>query len=208
MPMIRRSLIAVAAAALVAVLAQAQPFRSSSSSANFKYAVRPEAEFQFARLAYATNRYAGSRGVANPMWAVDWPLAEQHFVPAFTRYTRASTAPDSAIVRLDNDTIFKFPWLLIQQVAAGQWSPTKAEVEQLREYLLRGGFVLFDDFHGLDEWRYFESLMAAILPGRRIVDIPADDPIMNILFELDKSVQIPGERHLYQGLRGPTTWRG
>src|SRR5690606_2199808 len=174
MPMIRRSLIAVAAAALVAVLAQAQPFRSSSSSANFKYAVRPEAEFQFARLAYATNRYAGSRGVANPMWAVDWPLAEQHFVPAFTRYTRAEAAAETAIVELDSDVIFQFPWLMSRQVAQGQWSPTRAEVERLRKYLLRGGFVLFDDFHGQSEWGYFESLMRVVLPDRRIVDIPKD----------------------------------
>jgi hypothetical protein len=207
MRVIRRSLIAIAVAAVVAVLAQAQPFRGGSS-ADFEYATRPEAEFHFARLAYATSRYAGSRGVANPMWAVDWPLAEQHFVPAFTRYTRAETAPESAIVKLDSDIIFQFPWLLIQQVYAGQWSPTRAEAEQLREYLMRGGFVLFDDFHGQEEWRYFESLMSVILPDRRIVDIPKDDAIMNILFPLDQSVQIPGDRHLYRGLEGPTTWRG
>src|SRR5690606_4993306 len=99
MRMPRRPFIALAVtavAAVAAVLAHAQPFRSGSS-ADFKYATRPEAEFHFGRLAYATNRYAGSRGIPNPVWAVDWPLAEQHFVPAFTRYTRASTAPDSAI---------------------------------------------------------------------------------------------------------------
>ena len=207
MRMLRRTILAVAIAALAAVLAQAQPSRGGRSS-GFEYAERAEAEFHFARLAYSTSRYAGSRGIANPMWAVDWPLAEQHFLPAFARYTRTDTAPDSAIVTLDNDAIFRFPWLLVQQVYAGQWSPTPAEVERLREYLLRGGFVLFDDFHGESEWRYFESLLRVILPDRRIVDVPEDDTIMNILFVLDQSVQIPGERHLYRGLEGRTTWRG
>ena len=197
----------IAVAAIAAVFAHAQP-RRSGSSAGFHFATRAEAEFHFARLAYATNNYAGSRNVRNPMWAVDWPLAEEHFVPAFTRYTRTETAPEGAAVTLDDDTIFQFPWVLIQQVAAGQWSPTRAQAERLREYLLRGGFVLFDDFHGNDEWYYFESVISAILPGRRIVDVPEDDPVMNTLFALDQSVQIPGDRHLYQGLRGPTTWRG
>jgi hypothetical protein len=205
-----RSTIAVTVlAALAVVLAQAQPLRGGrSSSSGFEFAERSEAEFHFGRLAYSTSRYAGSRGIANPMWAVDWPLAEQHFLPAFARYTRIDTAPDSGIVTLDNDTIFQFPWVLIQQVSQGNWSPTPAEGERLREYLLRGGFVLFDDFHGQDEWQYFEYLMGAIVPGRRIVDIPEDHAIMNILFVLDQSIQIPGERHLRGGLRGPTTWRG
>ena len=47
-----------------------------------------------------------------------------------------------------------------------------------------------------------------VLPGASIVDIPDTDPLLNILFSLDKRTQIPGERHLYSGMEGPPHWRG
>src|SRR5690606_15416977 len=105
--------------------------------------------------------------------------------------------------------IFDYPWLFVQQVAQRRWQPARREIERLREYLLRGGFLVFDDFHGESEWWYFESVMREVLPGRPIVDIPQDDALMNLLFSLDTRTQIPGERHLrWQRMQRPPHWRG
>jgi hypothetical protein len=170
----------------------------------------PEAEFHMARLAYESRGCAGSRGWCNPMWAIDYPHAEAHFLPALERMTRIETARDSRHVTLSDDSLFDYPWLFVQQVAQGRWQPSQTEAERLREYLLRGGFVVFDDFHGEDEWRWFQSVIRTVLPGLSIVDIPQDDMLMNIMFSLDKRTQIPGERHLggWQRMRGPPNWRG
>src|SRR5688500_2424827 len=66
----------------------------------------PEAEFHMARLAYRYNGgCAGSRGRCNSWWAIDWPHAEAHFLPAVERMTRIEVAPDSRSVLLTDDTV-------------------------------------------------------------------------------------------------------
>ena len=45
----------------------------------------PEAEFHLARLIYRTNRRAGSHGYIQPMWAVDYPLSDAHFLRTLER---------------------------------------------------------------------------------------------------------------------------
>jgi hypothetical protein len=171
----------------------------------------PQAEFHFARLAYDSHgQYAGSRGMSMPMWSIDYPYAEEHFLPALERFTRVNTLHDSAHVQLMDDELYDYPWLLIQQLARGYWDPTDLEVERLREYLYRGGFLVVDDIHGEGEWRWFEDVIARVLPGRPIVDLLADDAVLNIVFDVDSRTQIPGERQLsYNGTAnkdGPPHW--
>jgi len=206
-PKLRLALASGLLAALAAGLAFGQSFlRSAATPARGD--VPPEAEFHMARLAYESSGCAGSRGICQPLWAVDYPLAEAHFLPALARMTRLDVAEDSRHLPLD-DRIFDYPWLFAQQVSQGRWRPSDREIEKLREYLLRGGFLVFDDFHGVGEWRYFESVIQRVLPGRGIVDIPDDDMLMNVLFSLDRRTQIPGDRHLgWQAMEGPPHWRG
>jgi hypothetical protein len=202
--MIAKSLIAVVLACFFAGLAASQPSRRFIESEG-----PPEAEFHMARLAYNTRGCAGSRGWCNAWWAIDYPLAELHFLPAVARFTRLDVAPDSRHVQLIDDRIFDYPWLFVQQVGRGNWNPTPAEAERLREYLLRGGFMVIDDFHGQYEWAAFQSVMQTVLPGRPIVDLPEDERLMDIIFSLDQRTQIPGERHLgWQAMEGPPHWRG
>jgi hypothetical protein len=168
----------------------------------------PEAEFHTARLAYSAYGCAGSRGWCNPWWAIDYPLAEAHFLPAVTRLTRVEVAPDSRHVTLADDNVFDYPWLFLQQPGQGEWLPQVAELERLREYLQRGGFLVVDDFHGEYEWQTFQEAMRNVFPTRPIVDIPDDDMLMSIVFDLDERTQIPGERHLGYRMAGPPHWRG
>jgi hypothetical protein len=84
----------------------------------------------------------------------------------------------------------------MQQPGQGNWSPNSYEAERMREYLLRGGFLMVDDFHGPRDWAVFEAGMRRVLPDRPIIDIPADDPLLHIFYDLNKRTQIPGRRHL------------
>ncbi len=173
----------------------------------------PEAEFHMARMVYSTRGGGGSRGWRMPWWAIDYPEAEINFLPALERFTRLSVAEDSRHLELTDDRLFDYPWLFVQQVGQGYWTPTEAEAARLREYLLRGGFLVVDDFHSEWEWPIFESAIRRVLPDRPIVDIPEGDPLLEIIFPLDKRTQIPGRRHL-RGLgmtpqmEGPPRWRG
>ncbi len=173
---------------------------------------RPEAEFHIARMIYRTNRRAGSHGYNQPMWAVDYPLSDEHFLQTLKRYTRIDVADDSRHLELTDDLLFKFPFLWLQQPGQGGWNPTAEEVERLREYLLRGGFMMVDDFHGEDEWDWFESVMSRVFPDKRFVDIPPNDSVMQLYFDIDERTQVPGDRHVRFGgqvqMQGPPHWRG
>jgi hypothetical protein len=176
----------------------------------------PEAEFHLARMVYSTFAGGGSGRFRQPMWAIDYPDAENHFLPALRRLTNLSVADDSRHIELTDDSIFQYPFLFVQQVGQGNWRPNDDEAERLREYLNRGGFLMVDDFHGQRDWFVFQDAMTKVLPDRAIVEIPLSDPLMHTFFDLDKSTQIPGERHLraYRGgeifaqMEGPATWLG
>jgi hypothetical protein len=197
---------------LLAGIASSQSARGRRSSNEGP----PEAEFHLARMIYRTFGGAGSHGFINPWWAVDYPYAEEHFLPALRRLTNLSVADDSRHLELSDDRIFDYPFMLLQQPAQGNWRPTKEEAARLREYLMRGGFLLVDDFHGEYEWAVFQSVIEQVLPDREIVDIPDSDPIMHVFYDLGDRVQIPGVRHLRRSrggqivaqMQGPASWRG
>ncbi len=179
---------------------------------------RPEAEFHLVRLIYGggLSGLGGFSGFFNNWWAIDYPEAEEHFLPALRRMTTMSVADDSAHLEITDDRIFQFPFLFMQQVGQGNWQPGDREAERMREYLLRGGFLMVDDFHGPYEWDLFQRSMRRVLPDRTIVDIPEDDALMHIFYDLDQRTQIPGRRHLRMGrggqvvaqMAGPPRWRG
>jgi hypothetical protein len=168
----------------------------------------PEAEFHMARLAYYSPGCAGSRGRCNSYWAIDYPDAEAHFIPTLERFTRIDSSDDSAHIRLTDEELYAYPFLFLQQPGINPWSPTDEEAANLREYLMRGGFLVADDFHGEAEWANFAYAMQRVLPGYAIVDIPEDNLLLSIVFDLDERTQIPGHRHLYSGMEGPPHWRG
>jgi len=94
-------------------------------------------EFYLARVAYPTSRSAGSRpGIYNPMWAVDYPFGEMHFQPALSRMTKISvadvTGDEQYFFELDDDRIFQYPFLWMQQPGSGDWRPTEREAAGLR----------------------------------------------------------------------------
>ena len=199
-----------AAAGLFAGLAMSQsrvPELAASADA-------PEAEFHMARMIYSTRGGGGgSRGWRMPWWAIDYPEAEINFLPALARFTRLSVAEDSRHLEVTDDRLFDYPWLFVQQVGQGYWMPSAVEAERLREYLLRGGFLVVDDFHSDYEWPVFEAAIRRVLPEGVIVDIPEGDPLLEIIFPLDNRTQIPGQRHLRgrgmePRMEGPPRWRG
>jgi hypothetical protein len=159
---------------------------------------RPTAEFHFARLAYP-DQSAGYGGFGRGWgsWAVDYPDAEYHFLQGITRLTRVNTSEQARIVSLGDDSIFDYPWLYAVEV--GYWYLDEVDAARLREYLLRGGFLMVDDFHGSAEWSSFLDSMTRVFPDRPIIEIPETDEVLHVLYDLDERVQIPGIRPLMMG---------
>ncbi len=210
--------IRMAAAGLVfCLLAGAASSQTGGSLLSSTNGDSPDAEFHMVRLVYGGSfGRAGSRGFGNPWWAIDYPYAEIHFLPALSRLTNLTVADDSRHLQITDDRIFQYPFVFMQQPGQGGWNPSDAEVERLREYLDRGGFLLVDDFHGDYDWYVFYTAMKRVFPNREIVEIPDDDVLMNIFFDLGDRIQIPGQRHLRMGgggqifaaMQGQPHWRG
>jgi hypothetical protein len=144
-----------------------------------------DAEFRFVRMQYSER--SGARGWGR--WLVDYPEAEYFFTHGVRRLTRVDIG-EPQIVRLTDDALFLHPWLYAVEV--GYWYLSDVEAARLREYLLRGGFLMVDDFHGTLEWAQFIESMTRVFPDRPIVDIPDGDAVLNVLYELDQRIQIPG----------------
>ena len=99
----------------------------------------------------------------------------------------------------DGDEAFNWPWIYAVQV--GEWGFTEQEAKVMREYLLRGGFFMADDFHGEYEWEMFVKRIRFVFPDRPIVDIPDDDAIFHTVFDLNDRFQLPGAAHSVKAAR-------
>jgi hypothetical protein len=131
-------------------------------------------------------------------WTMDYPRSDRHLLSGVKRLTRIDTRAAEQVVSLDgSDDIYNWPMLYAVEV--GHWLLGDKEARQLREYLLRGGFLMVDDFHGVDEWDVFVSSMRRVFPDRQIVDIPNEDPIFHTLYDLDERFQVPGAVYFRTG---------
>jgi len=164
-------------------------------------AVRPNreapGEFQFVRLAYSSNSYGRGGYGRRQMWQTDWPDAEYHFSRGVDRLTRVSVAEQGRILTPLDEEIFDYPW--IYAVEVGYWSLNEQEAAHMRAYLLRGGFLMVDDFHGTYEWAAFVASMERVFPDRPIVEIPETDAALHVVYDLDNRIQIPSRMFIYSG---------
>ncbi len=163
-----------------------------------QYAPPPDpdgSEFYFARLVYDSGMGGGRRRGG---WATDYPEAEYHFMQGVKRLTKVDAAGEGKLVRPLDDEMFEYPWLYAVEV--GRWYLSQEEAEHLREYLLRGGFLMVDDFHGTYQWAGFLDSMQRVFPDRPILEIESEAPIFHVLYDLDQRIQIPGRRYIWSGV--------
>ena len=143
-------------------------------------------EYAFARLRYPSGVFFGYRGY----WVIDYPKADRQFVQGVRRLTRIHTKSVEHVVSLDDDDIYNYPWTYV--VEPGHWVLSDDQAAKLRDYLLRGGFLMTDDFHGSDEWEVFMDSLSRVFPDRPVVDIENSDPIFHVLYDLNQRFQVPG----------------
>jgi hypothetical protein len=166
-------------------------------------------EFFFTRLAYTENgdrgfgRFVSSNyrcpefgggGFFPPQgtgWSMDSPGADCKFMGGIHRLTGLAVYPNPNMIEILDDSLFKFPYAYI--VEPGGMDLTKQEAAQLREYLLRGGFIHADDFWGLYEKENFEFQMKKVFPEYSFQVLPLSDVVFHTFFDIDEIIQIPGQ---------------
>jgi hypothetical protein len=200
---------------LTVLCAAQQPFRVYPSLEPYDDVALPadwqqSAEWVFGRLMYPPHpnarfgRWARRFGgrvdwrQGGTSWTQDYPRADRHFAQAIRRLTRIHARSVEQPVNLDDgDDVYNWPWLCAGEM--GDWKLTDAQAAKLREYLLRGGFLMLDDFWGSEEWDRFYESIERVFPDRQIVEIDNSDAIFHTIYNLDDRYQIPGEWALARG---------
>lgn len=121
----------------------------------------------------------GRRGWGQPPWAHDYPRAERNLARILTATTLLNTYEGgSNILTFDDPELHSYPLAYVSE--PGFWEMDEAEKEGLRAYLLKGGFVIFDDFGGPRDWANFEAQMRRVLPEGTFYDLSDLEPLPTV----------------------------
>ena len=171
--------------------AQRGGFLGSRSRSGLYPNVSYDGQYTFVRIRYDRNN----------SWAADYPLMERNLTTILKDISVLDPHVDGTNVHtLDDPELLRHPVAYLTE--PGYWYPSDAEVEGLRHYLAKGGFLIVDDFHFENEWGVFERAMRRVLPGAQIKRLDLSHPLFNTFFQI-KSLDVPYPGRLgEQGLMG------
>ena len=138
-------------------------------------------------------------------WTIDYPRSDRHLLEGVRRLTRIDTRSVEQVVDLDgSDDVYNWP--MMYAVEVGHWALPDDQVAQLRDFLLRGGFLMVDDFHGdepyngvFSEWQVFLASMTKVFPDRPIEALDNSNPIFHTIYDLDDRFQVAGWQWTFSG---------
>lgn len=166
----RRSLLLVAVLALIAApIAWSQ--RRAYVLPNAKY----DGRYTFVRL-----RYTQGYRLA---WNADYPQMERNFMAILGDLsTLRLHKSESNVHVLDDPELAHYPVAYLTE--PGYWYPTDEEALALRKWILKGGFLIVDDFYFDRQWAVFEAGMRKVLPEGRITPLEVSHPVFNSFFSI------------------------
>ncbi len=155
-----------------------------------------------------TNYPGGSRGFrrGGGWWDTDYPDAESNLLRGVQRYTNIDASSTSyRFMDLTDPELFEhiFLYMNMKRVPIGttysgpNFNPE--EIEGLREFMFRGGFVMLDDFWGEEHWQDFLVEIAKIFPERELVKLDTSHEIFHALYDIDEIAQVPGRMVTWDG---------
>ena len=152
--------------------------------------------YNFCRGIYESDRReAGGSG-----WNTDYPGADINFSIRLGELTKTNVTmssasgesddPEYTTVQLTDAALFECPMLVLED--AGTASFSDAEVIRLRQYLLKGGFILSADYWGTLAGEQFDEEIGRVLPRAQypIVEVPMNHSIWHTLFDVKHIPQV------------------
>ncbi|MDX1906464.1 MAG: DUF4159 domain-containing protein [Bacteroidia bacterium] len=112
----------------------------------------------------------------------DW-YANPSSLPNLIRHINENStlrvAPAEEVVEPGSPQIFQYPY--VYMTGHGNITLSSAEAENLRNYLLAGGFLHIDDNYGLD--KYVRKEMKKVFPELEFVELPFTHPIYHAFYD-------------------------
>ena len=112
----------------------------------------------------------------------DWyanPTSLPNLVQFCNKNIDTDINPDIATVDIGSVEIFNYPF--VHLTGHGNIILSPAEAENLRNYLLAGGFLHISDNYGLDP--YIRREMTKVFPGMEFVELPFNHPIYHQTYD-------------------------
>jgi len=161
-----------------------------------------DSEFVYARIRY--HMTSDALFVREAPWHHDYPYSDEMFPTVLREVTNIKTSPTSfQIVDIDSPELFKYPFAYLAEPGFIELNPK--DVENLREYLDRGGFLLVDDFRTAafshykgggpeDDIANFRRQIKKMYPDRDFVRLDHAAEMLD-LFPNCRLAVLPGTRH-------------
>ena len=141
-----------------------------------------DSHFVFTRI-----RYGARGGLARGFfyggggWEHDYPTADRNLAAILDYITNMRVRLDgSNILDLDDPRIFENPILYMSE--PGNWTSNDEEAKNLRAFLLKGGFIIFDDFEGDRMWHNLVAQMKRALPELYFIPLDVSHPVFQTFF--------------------------
>jgi hypothetical protein len=172
----------------LAATAAAQRYRSSPIEVPIDKAPPYDGRFVFARLKYTTGP-GGYYFRGLPAWAhgylsaIQGHRSETNLTKILNSVTNMNPHLDGTrVVDVADPELFEFP--IVYATEPGFMDLNDQDATALRDYIHKGGFVIFDDFRGEYGWQSFTGTMQRVLPGEHPQELPLTHPIFHSFFEI------------------------
>jgi uncharacterized protein DUF4159 len=151
---------------------------------------RYDGRFTFVRLRWAADSGTGRRtfGFGSTAWNHDFPRAEQNLMALLDDLTAIDVnRAGSLILSLDDQQLFRYP--IVYMWEPGYWTIGDHEALRFREYLLKGGLVIFDDFEH-DHLDNLQHQMRRVLPEATWIKLDDSHRVFDSFFRM-KTIYFP-----------------
>jgi hypothetical protein len=117
----------------------------------------------------------------------DWyanPSSLPNLLQAIAARTTLRVGTAEKVVTLDDDELWNVPYL--HMTGHGNVRFTDRQLEQLRRWLLAGGFLHVSDNYGMDA--SIRRELARLFPDRPLVEVPLDHPVYHLVYDFPRGL--------------------
>jgi len=150
-----------------------------------------DGRFTFFRVRFEPSFGGGrgfGRGRVDKKWDHDTPRAERHLMQILQEITMLRPQMDcGAIYAFGEPESFKYPIAYVSE--PGYWTMDETELKGIRDYVAKGGFIIFDDFFG-QHWYNFEERWREAFPDLQLQPLERTQAIFDAFYDI-RNVSLP-----------------
>lgn len=152
-----------------------------------------DGRFTFFRVRFEPSFGGDGRGFGrgrgnDKKWDHDTPRADRHFMKILEELTTLRPKMDCNVIYAFGDPeSFKYPIAYVSE--PGFWTQDETELKGIREYVAKGGFIIFDDFTG-SHWYNFEEQWRRAFPDLQLVQLPKAIQLFDTFYDI-RDTELP-----------------